>query len=789
MPSLLNGALPASTDDCPSINDAATLSDVRSVLVALHERESQVTARLDALLQTQSTLSRELRSLDLVGSQVIATHAMGNEKLASATDAASRLSHRIKALDLEKRRVEYTLGVVEQVAELKTCVHGAVSSMGAPQDWEAAARYIARASKVPEEIIKGGFASSIVPSVEIPDPPWVMLEMAKESLCNRFVREFEEAVKEGDGVKMMRYFKLFPRIGRSDVGLDVYKSYVCQGVAATARARLRNAPTTTAEKEAARPFYVNALTKLFEHIAQIVEGHGKLVEQHYGAGKMVEVIERLQMETDVQGGMILDSWNHDRAVERWVTDVQSFLLLENFLPLQKGGMPRMNSPMMRRGADKMRKSEDEGVNLKEVYGLLNEIAAMLGTWSFYIRFITRKYRDLLDMDCDPAAIPDVLAKSNLSRKISAKLTTSYNIMATFFFSRSVERAFQIDDYPSGLSLYLNQPIDASPPFIISAVEDVIFIVNIAIRESLATSQKEVAAHVITTISRILGSDLVGAIRHKMRDETYPKPVVQGGFPPEDKIILFIVLINSLDMANEYLVRIVFTHLGVNLDLENSLTKSSPIRDAFPAIKDASFVADSLSDLVQFFTIKTTELLNEGLQVLFNNIVKPRLRRIISDTFRDTDYSITEEELDDLAVDEDEGTHSSDHVARTFEHGWDQLMRPVARIMTAKTFTALLGITARYIADQVLEKRVWSYTRQASALGAVRMERDFSSIANVVTRDNYSVRKVFAKVLQILMVVNMEEEWDAVNNEDGGEDGILWVLTKEERAKAKALVKG
>lgn len=113
-------------------------------------------------------------------------------------------------------------------------------------------------------------------------------------------------------------------------------------------------------------------------------------------------------------------------------------------------------------------------------------------------------------------------------------------------------------------------------------------------------------------------------------------------------------------------------------------------------------------------------------------------------------------------------------------------------MTSKTFTLLLDITARYLANNVLEKRVWSHAKRMSAFGAVRMERDFFNIANVVTREDFSVREVFAKVSQILMVVNMEEEeeeWDDVNNEDGGEDGILWVLTREERARARALVRG
>lgn len=380
-------------DDCPFIENAAALSDIRSVLAALHERESHVTARLDALLETQSDINREICRPDLLRggltTQVAATRAIGNEMLARPADTANRLSRHVNALDLEKKRVEDTLEIVEQVSELKACVHGVVGSMGAAQDWEAAARYIARASKVPEEIIRGSFASNIVPSVEIPDPPWVTLETAKERLCTLFLREFDEAVKKGDGAKVTRDFKLFPMIGRDDMGLDVYGRYVCQGVATAARARLKDIPTRAGQQEIAGWFYVDALTKLFEHVAHIVENHGELVEQHYGTGKMTKVIERLQVEVDVQGGIIFDSWNDDRGVERRLTDVKSYpssLLFQSFLPPPRSGTPKPNG----RGANNAGNSEDE-VNLKEVDGLLNEITAMLGKWSFYMRFITGKY--------------------------------------------------------------------------------------------------------------------------------------------------------------------------------------------------------------------------------------------------------------------------------------------------------------------------------------------------------------------------------------------------------------
>lgn len=377
------------------IREATTPSEVRSALTFLHTTEHDLLSRLRATLAAQADLSRDLGRLDNLraglGSQVISTRGISNTMLSNAADTAGRLSSRVRDLDLEKQRVEETLRVVEQVAELKACVGGVVWSMGAPQDWEAAAGYIARASRVPEEIVRGGFAAAVVPTVEIPDAPWITLENARESLCGLFLREFEKAAKEGDGAKVTRFFKLFPLIGRGDVGLDVYGRYVCTGVAGTARATLKEGTGGHGRKDGF--FYANALTKLFEHIAQIVESHGGLVERHYGAGKMVKVIERLQMEADVQGGIILDSWSDERGVDRKLTDVKSYpfsFLVQSFLPQQRGGpsISRVGSPAV--GGTSQRDSEDEGVNMKEVDGLLNEIAVMLGRWSLYSRFIAGK---------------------------------------------------------------------------------------------------------------------------------------------------------------------------------------------------------------------------------------------------------------------------------------------------------------------------------------------------------------------------------------------------------------
>ena len=389
----LSQAVPTSKD----ISQASSLEEIRQGLAQLNARDQVITSRLDALLESQRDFSRELGRLDLLrahlGTQVITTRSVSNGILSEAASTANRISSAVKRLDLEQSRVKATLEVVEQVAELKACVLGVNGSMGAPQDWETAAGYLSRASKIPSEIVKGRFAEEIVPTAEVPDPPSVTLESAAESLCGLFLREFEKAAKEGDGTRVTRFFKLFPLIGRSDVGLNIYGRYICQGVATRARSNL-NAGTGGAQRKEGF-FYANALTKLFEHIAQIVEGHGGLVERHYGTGRMVTVMERLQIEADVQGGIILDTWSDERTIDRRLTDIKSYafsFLVQSFLPAQRTntGTPRTSSPAYRDTAS--RNSEDEGVDMKEIDSILSELAVMLARWSLYTRFMASKAR-------------------------------------------------------------------------------------------------------------------------------------------------------------------------------------------------------------------------------------------------------------------------------------------------------------------------------------------------------------------------------------------------------------
>ncbi|KAI4143187.1 MAG: hypothetical protein LQ340_007090, partial [Diploschistes diacapsis] len=363
-------------------------------------------------------------------------------------------------------------------------------------------------------------------------------------------------------------------------------------------------------------------------------------------------------------------------------------------------------------------------------------------------------------------------------------------MSTFYFRRSVEKAFQLDEQPQDLTLNMSKSLTANSPFITSAVDDVMYIVNQVLQRTLSTSQRSVVASVLPTISRVLCSDYIGMIQRKMRDESYPKPAIQGGLPPEHTIVAFLVLLNNLDVSTDYIKRIVSSKLDTTLDSPstNSTTDvptapltspttpsilpappSKPILSAFPFAHDAPFVASALHALHTTFYSKTAELLADGIFVVFRNVMRPRLRPVITDTFRDMDYGLSADELDELnrlAAEHDENGPEAaaaatasrgggggggggmlqaptdgagrplavaDAVPARFQAGWDALTRPLRRILTETNWERLLGVVASYLGSEVLEKRLWGYYGRVNALGAARLERDMAGIVGVVVK--------------------------------------------------------
>lgn len=396
-------------------------------------------------------------------------------------------------------------------------------------------------------------------------------------------------------------------------------------------------------------------------------------------------------------------------------------------------------------------------------------------------------------------MPPLIQTSSLSTKVADRLTSPFNIMTTFYFRRSVEKAFQLDENPAELSLNAKAPANFNMPYITSAVDDVMYIVNQIVERSLATSQKRVVSSVVPTVARVLGSDFIGMTQRKMRDESYPKATMQGGLPADQTIIAFLVLINNLDVATDYVKRIVQSRVeatadaGTVNDSENISYKS--LTALFPLENDAASVATILRSLQHTFENKASELINDGVTVVFKNVLKPRLRPILAEAFRDADYHMTKEEVEDLhresETEDGKGGALDKSVQSRFQRGWDLLMKPVMNILTDRNYERLLATTISYLAE-VLEKRIWSYYGRLDEMGAVRLERDIANIiSGVVKGGRYGLRDAFARCTQICLVMNMEnDEWEELRSASPKErnESIVFKIDDEERMRARAMVK-
>lgn len=354
----------------------------------------------------------------------------------------------------------------------------------------------------------------------------------------------------------------------------------------------------------------------------------------------------------------------------------------------------------------------------------------------------------------------------------------------------------------------------------------------------------------------------------MRDECNPRPAPQTntiivGNPAatltqavanlvDDRSCMFMVLINNLDVSSEYCRRIVTSYLNASPH-ESELTGTEihgddsappvPLETLFPFNGDLQQVRIALGNLEAGFTHKCTEVLFDAVLTLFNQLVKAKLRPLITEAFRDMDYSITapnntttttnieptEAEAEIMSLQNEEVTKAR------FDAAFSALIYPFKSILTEAAFSKLLNHIANYLA-RLLEKKILQIgggvmgsvatvgggtaARGAgsgvvggggggsiSDLGAIRLERDVAGIIGVVVKfGRYGVRELFARCAQICLVLSADEEeaqalWSSQDgggdDGDGGGDGgsiggegpigVEWKLSVDERRRTRGML--
>nr|GAT61280.1 predicted protein [Mycena chlorophos] len=711
----------------------ASLTSLQEILSSISEHQAQETALSNSLSELLSAREPIVASLSRLQTLIPPLDALQEEarllsKTVSATaKTAEDVGGRVRTLDEEMRRIREASDRVGQVMELKTSLAALQSAIDS-QDWEAATRHCARAMALPSEVISGPFAETSVPTVESHLPPAQTLHAARQHLLSVFQQQFAQASRSRDSATTSRFFKLFPEIGWEEEGLKAYATFIVDLV------RVR---TPASAKTSSPLYYVTSLTALFESIAMIVDQHQPVVEKYYGKGKMHSVVVQLLQECDRVVKGLLEGWDEERSIKRKLADVAD------------NSPTTLNSS---RKAPSTAAPDEDLVDPREIDRLSSEAAGMAGRWNLFKKFLSESLRDSDDADHEPPELPAFQTTSSQAL-FEDLLRTRYIPFEIWYTRTTIDKAHR-----------LSSPDTSQLPVTTTTPDDVFYILKIVVMRVLTTGSLNTVDRMFQQLREIMEKDYIGVIKKKL-DDVYRTnaptgATARGERQERENRTAFIILLNDLDLSMGHLDR-----------LTRDVSTTPSITQHFMDSQQE----EVKTPITAFATVssKLRSALRAGIEQLFNQLLRPKLRNLITDVYKDVSY----------VLDDDAYTAAEYHdvVRKRFFKAWDALVDGYKDNFTDANYRLFLGLAL----DVVL--RPWEKFLTGlrySELGAIRFDRDLRAITAYLTAEFGDAREKFVRLQQFSTIVNLDTEEDV--DEFYNSSGIAWKLSADEARTIAAL---
>ncbi|KAK4058322.1 Golgi transport complex subunit 4 [Microbotryomycetes sp. JL221] len=722
-----------------------TRSAIQAHLTQLSAQEARVDELLTTSLNSRAELTRQLKALQGLRHVVdtIENEAIGlSNEVRVVAETAERVGGKVRVLDEEQSRVKDSIEVVQAVQELKTSITTLDEAMQR-QDWEAATRAMQRASAIDPDIVKSGFAEAVVPTVTLPLVPAQTLATLRASLLETFTTSFREAAAVNDTNNINRYFKLFPSIGEEDKGLAAYAEWV-SGIVRTKTGSLSG-------KSQSPTHFATLLTALFESIALIISQHQPVVEKYYGPGKMTSVAASLVTEADTLGIRVVRNWEEERQVRKRLIEAASYKFGSSINKKKINAVAGPATPVVGQ-------QDDEPVDTREVDALLAELAMMSGRWQLLRRFLHESLsnndedgettnektgHEMTDQQAGAAENPDtdleMMKTSELGKTIATHLKNVYHPLEAWYLRSTVERAHQMDELDTL----------AQPP-LSSSLDDTFYILKKTVYRLLSTSSVETVLSMFKDVRQIMERDVADVWRMKL-DGAFKDVGNVGGVGrareeekdrrEKEARAQFIVYLNNLDTAAEYAVRLV-----------EEVLAGETLQDAFflePELERAKIAVLQLRGTEDKFR----SVLKVGLDHLFNQLLRPKLRPLLIDMYKDVSYVLDEDAYAEAEY--------RDEVRKRFIRSWEALLSGYKESMTATNFNSFFATSVNVLV------RPWEgiiRNMKFTELGALRLDRDIRSILSYLSNQSSfasgSLRESFSRLQQIATLLTLDSPDEA-----------------------------
>jgi len=310
--------------------------------------------------------------------------------------------------------------------------------------------------------------------------------------------------------------------------------------------------------------------------------------------------------------------------------------------------------------------------------------------------------------------------------------------------------------------HLSSPDFSQTPATTTTPDDVFYILKTVYTRLLSTGCLGILEQTTDLLKDVLDHDFAGGIKKKLDDVYRVGTGVRTEKSEKECKSSFLVLLNDLDVSSSHMER-----------LAKDLLSQAAITQLFldteqPRVK--TIIASKLTSTTRFKAI-----LKGGIDQLFNQLMRPRLRTLIPDVYKDVSYVLDE---DGYATAE-----YQDIVRKRFMKVWDGLTDGYKDACTENNYRILFGLAL----DAIL--RPWEkyiLTLHYSELGAIRFDRDLRSImANLSSQTIFGdIREKFIRLQQISSLLNLDSDEDVESFYSGS--GISWTLSMQEAKDISSL---
>ncbi|EMR10816.1 hypothetical protein PNEG_00963 [Pneumocystis murina B123] len=707
-----------------------TVDEVEEYLRDISEECSNIDQRMHDLSLCSNDLDILFAQLNILKFDLEIVHVDIKDFLEILGEVAIRIreiSKNIREKKIQQIRLESSIKYIKDVKMLKEWIQNLYYAID-QCNWDVAAKYVSEIRGIEAQVIEGKFAATVIPTENIPMEPKVALQDACDALNTICLKGFHQAAEIKDEKAMTRFFRLFPIIGKSKEGLNVYSEFISNMVIQN-KHKLMSAMGILDEKSIDTKIsmsYALIMQDMFEYVANIMNHHLPVIKKHYNCEDTLFVIEKIHEKCIEQCSIIIDSFWEERQVEKKLSFIQMYsfeFLIKSF-----------SSTLFQEPNSSLLSQENKAIDIKNIDLLVEEISSILNHWSLYHRFISVKCMEQKQNKLEEIAIkPDSMILATLKMPCYTRLCSIYERMELFFMRHSVEKAFQLDEQDT-----------MSKPLMSSFVDDIMYILKKIVQRVLNTGNLVLLQDVLTGVKRIMEMDYTGIIQRriivfqgKLNNQAFSKNQNYKNLKIDNDFISFIILLNNLDISRNYIERIV----------SESINKDA-IKKKFPFESDLIIIFQPIQALL-LLQDRLNELLKDGLNTLFLVYIKIRLKKILTDYFNKSTYIINNTIFNDLEKKQPIQLH--------FSQGWNLIMTNFKHQLTHENMNYLVKMSSNLIANW-LEKAILNI--KMNELGAIRLDKDISFISShIISYGSYQSHESFAKVYEMIRILN----WDFVQD--------------------------